>query len=269
MKCFRISRIGKSKAIQNSLLMIIPTTLDGKPFEGMALVLLAMQIISLRIELRGTEGDGLIGSFFAFLLSSIPFVLLGMQKIAELKTYLLVGSVLSAIICLGYIVMQDTTGAFRVAIGLGVCIAAYFLIDTQYDTAVWVFFASNLFSLMYALFVVGPAKSSYRATEQARARERARLLEMVNPALVNKFREEIEGIPAISGMTSSDKAKYIKYHLEKVADMSKNEGEAHLQKLIKIVNEGRDAANKQDDASRKQGATQRDYQLLASAVRRR
>ena len=134
-------------------------TLDGKPFEGMALVLLAMQIISLRIELRGTKGEGLMGSFWTFLLSAIPFVLLGMQKIAELKTYIQVLGVLSAIVFLGSIVMRYTAMAFRTAVGLGVSIATYLLIDTRYDTAVWVLFAASLFSLMYALFVVGPAKS--------------------------------------------------------------------------------------------------------------
>ena len=138
--------------------MIIPTTLDGKPFEGMALVLLAMQIISLRIELRGTKS--LIGSFLAFLLPCIGFFLLGTQRIAELKTYLLVFGVFGLILFLVSILNKNTTMAFRTAVGLGASIAAYLLIDTRYDTAVWVLFASNLFSLIYALFVVGPAKSA-------------------------------------------------------------------------------------------------------------
>ena len=222
--------------------MIIPTTLDGKPFEGMALVLLAMQIITLTIEVRGTKGDGLIGNFFTFLYTSIPFVVLGMQKIAEMKTFLLVCSVLSAILFLYYIVMQDTTKAFRVAIGLGTGIAAYFLIDTQYDTAVWVLFASSLFHLMYALFVVGPARS----------------------ALVKEFRDEFSFFPE-PGMSRSDKEKLIKFHLEKVAGMSKEEGERYLKKLIKDVQNKRGADNEIDDASRTQEvSTERGLQILRS-----
>ena len=224
--------------------MIIPTTLDGKPFEGMALVLLAMQIITLTIELRGTEDGGLIGSFFNFLFASIPFVLLGMQKIAEMKTFLLVCSVLTAILFLYYIVMQDTTKAFRVAIGLGTGIAAYFLIDTQYDTAVWVLFASSLFHLMYALFVVGPARS----------------------ALVKEFRDEFSFFPE-PGMSRSDKEKLIKFHLEKVAGMSREEGDRYLKNLIKDVQNKRDADNKRDDASRTQEvSTERGLQILRSVI---
>ena len=224
--------------------MIIPTTLDGKPFEGMALVLLAMQIITLRIELRGTETDGLIGNFFAFLFPSILFVLLGMQKIAEMKTYLLVYSVWSAMLFLYYIVMKDTTKAFRVAIGLGVGIAAYFLIDTQYDTAVWVLFASSLFHLMYALFVVGPARS----------------------ALVKEFRNEFEFFPE-PGMSRSDKEKLIKFHLEKVAGMSREEGDRYLKNLIKDVQNKREAFLRDYDASRTQEvSTERGLQILSSVI---
>ena len=222
--------------------MIIPTTLDGKPFEGMALVLLAMQIITLTIELRGTEDGGLIGSFFNFLFASIPFVLLGMQKIAEMKTFLLVCSVLSAILFLYYIVMQDTTKAFRVAIGLGTGIAAYFLIDTQYDTAVWVLFASSLFHLMYALFVVGPARS----------------------ALVKEFRDEFSFFPE-PGMSRSDKEKLIKFHLEKVAGMSREEGDRYLKNLIKATQNKREAFLRDYDESRTQEvSTERGLQILRS-----
>ena len=221
--------------------MIIPTTLDGKPFEGMALVLLAMQIITLTIELRGTEDGGLIGSFFNFLFASIPFVLLGMQKIAEMKTYLLVYSVWSAMLFLYYIVMKDTTKAFRVAIGLGTGIAAYFLIDTQYDTAVWVLFASSLFHLMYALFVVA-ARS----------------------ALVKEFRDEFRFYPE-PGMSRFKKEELIKFHLEKVAGMSREEGDRYLKNLIKDVQNKREAFLRDYDESRTQEvSTERGLQILRS-----
>ena len=223
--------------------MIIPMTLDGKPFEGMALVLLAMQIISFRIELRGTEGEGLIGSFFTFLLASIPYVLLGTQKIAELKTYLLVLGVFGAISFLGSIVMRYTAMAFRAAVGLGLSIAAYFLIDTRYDTAVWALFASNLFYLMYALFVVGPAK---------------RL--MVNPALVKKFRDTIEFTP---GKTMFEKRIYIAKTLKTAAGMSKEDGERYLRRLIKVVDDEMEAANRDYDESMKR---ERGVKILRSVI---
>ena len=98
---------------------------------------------------------------------------------------------------------------------------------------------------MYALFVVGPARS----------------------ALVNEFRNEFEFFPE-PGMSRSDKEKLIKFHLEKVAGMSKEEGERYLKNLIKDVQKKREAFLRDYDESRtkKKVPTPREMQILRSVM---
>lgn len=139
--------------------MILPLEIGGKPFEGVALIAIGVRIASIWRNWRTWP----VGPPELFLnAASIVFLLfLGMQNIEVVKPWILVLVILSLLSFVALVGAGQFLAAFAGALSIAAYMVAYFIIDTDFDSAVWVILGVTVFgSSAFVANLVNSARAS-------------------------------------------------------------------------------------------------------------
>jgi hypothetical protein len=124
--------------------MIYPLDVGGTPFEGIVLIAIVVRLFSMWRTWRKYPV-----SLFEWLLfaNAIAFlVFLGLQNIEVVKPWLLVFVVVSLFLFMFLVTQAQLFAAFAVVAEMVANMVTYFIIGTDYNSAVWVAFGATLFA---------------------------------------------------------------------------------------------------------------------------
>jgi hypothetical protein len=133
--------------------MILPVSIGGTPFEGVVLVVIALSLLGWMIV--GFVGPASYSQWFLRALSLVFLALLGLQEKEAVKVFILVILIFAALE-LAVLVAQGELTSMRFIENIVpalIIVGLYFLIDTQYDTVVWIWLVSGILSFFNDVFV--------------------------------------------------------------------------------------------------------------------